>query len=500
MPESKSPTSRKRQRSEQSDWNPAPSKKQKASPPAEFWDNLSIIWLTKRALKELDRRNIATVPHPTQSPRRQRPATRALRKSRSSLLSATEYLRRCEPGALKDIKAFAKQGGPDLSSLRNHREPVCNTMSSNQSSRRNIRASSSGTKPTTNTTRTKSTGTYDRDFQQHLIDHGIYPDKYEYPDGSETVEPMEWEEINQRLAQPRPSLSPSQFSDGKFKKFARADAHVSKEKQVSESVIPIIEGKIPDSKCRSGGIPFNNLDPLTDGTLKPGNPDIFYGARPEQLDRKVRQELEGLIVPSTQHDLPIAPNFFLAVKGPDGSLAVAERQACYDGALGARGMHSLKSHGQKEPKYDNCAHTITSIYQGGQLKMYTSHPTEPSAPGEPPEYHMHQLGAYAMTNKSSTFREGAAAYRNARDWAKEQRDTAIAQANERVRAMPQSAEASVNVVSSFTSEASASGIYDDPASQTSFTSAASTEIATSDIENPRKRHSRREGRSRKRRT
>ena len=119
MPESKSPTSRKRQRSEQSDWNPAPSKKQKASPPAEFWDNLSIIWLTKRALKELDRRNIATVPHPTQSPRRQRPATRALRKSRSSLLSATEYLRRCEPGALKDIKAFAKQGGPDLSSLRN---------------------------------------------------------------------------------------------------------------------------------------------------------------------------------------------------------------------------------------------------------------------------------------------------------------------------------------------------------------------------------------------
>ncbi|KAI0187943.1 hypothetical protein F4808DRAFT_466292 [Astrocystis sublimbata] len=45
------------------------------------------------------------------------------------------------------------------------------------------------------------------------------------------------------------------------------------------------------------------------------------------------------IVPSTQPDLPVAPNFFLAAKGPDGSLAVVERQACYDGALG--GIRSL---------------------------------------------------------------------------------------------------------------------------------------------------------------
>ena len=367
---------------------------------------------------------------------------------------------------------------------------------SSQSQRRTL-ASSSGTKPTTNTTKTKSTGTYDRDFQQHLVDHGIYPARYRYPDGSVVAKPDGWEEVNRMLVQPRPSLSPSQFSDEAFENFATADAHASKEKQVSESVIPIIEGKSPDNKCRSGGIPFNNLDSLTDGTLKPGNPDIFYGARPEQLDRKIRKELNGQVVPSTQHDLPIAPNFFLAAKGPDGTLAVAERQACYDGALGARGLHSLRSYGQEEPSYDNRAHTVTSIYQGGQLKMYTSHLTEPSAPGERPEYHMHQLGAYAMTNKPSSFREGAAAYRNARDWAKVQRDMAIAQANERVKALPQSADTSINLVSSFASEASTSRTYD--TSQTSFTSTTSTEVATSDTETPKRRHSKREGRSRKRR-
>lgn len=108
--------------------------------------------------------------------------------------------------------------------------------------------------------------------------------------------PANWEEIKRRLIQPRPSLSPSKFPDEEFKKFKRADAHASKEKQVTTLVIPIIEGDIGDTKCVSGGIPFTNLDHLTDGTLVPGNLDIYYGARPEQLDRRVRDELSGYII------------------------------------------------------------------------------------------------------------------------------------------------------------------------------------------------------------
>ena len=118
---------------------------------------------------------------------------------------------------------------------------------------------------------------------------------------------------------------------------------------MTKSVLLIVEGEIRDAKCDSGGIPFTNLDYLTDGTLVPGNPNLYYGARPEQLDRQVRNELNNHIIPSTQDDLPIAPNFSLAAKGPDGSIAVAGRQACYDGALGARGTHSLQSYGEDEP-------------------------------------------------------------------------------------------------------------------------------------------------------
>ena len=322
--------------------------------------------------------------------------------------------------------------------------------------------STSRTRPSANTTNTASTGPYSRNFQQNLIDGGVYPDRYEYPDGQVPPLPANWEEINRKLAQPRPSLSPSRFSDDEFRKFNRADAHASKEKQVTTSVIPIIEGDIGDDKCVSGGIPFTNLDHLTDGTLVPSNPDIYYGARPEQLDRRVRDELSGHIIPSTQDDLPIAPNFFLAAKGPDGSLAVASRQASYDGALGARGMRSLESYGQEEPVFVNTASTISSIYHGGQLKMFTIHPSQPTSSGSRLEYSMHQLNTWGMTGNIETFRQGATYYRNGRDWAKEQRDEAIRRANERVddyRAGTLAINANFTQAYNFASEATSDGTY-----------------------------------------
>jgi hypothetical protein len=62
-------------------------------------------------------------------------------------------------------------------------------------------------------------------------------------------------------------LSPSEFGEEDYERFVQADADASKEKQVSVLVITLLEGSIEDAKCRSGGIPFTNLEPLTDGTL-----------------------------------------------------------------------------------------------------------------------------------------------------------------------------------------------------------------------------------------
>jgi hypothetical protein len=37
------------------------------------------------------------------------------------------------------------------------------------------------------------------------------------------------------------------------------------------------------------------------------------------------------------------------------------RQACYDGALGARGIHSLQSFGTSKPVYDNNAYIMVAL-------------------------------------------------------------------------------------------------------------------------------------------
>ncbi|KAI1825788.1 hypothetical protein F4861DRAFT_547179 [Xylaria intraflava] len=385
-------------------------------PPPAFWDNLSEI------SKQL---------------------------AGKSILPATQFVSRPSPAKVRQIQHFASHGGPDLSDIRGFQsEPTILQqpgMSSMQSSRVQKRGSvapserSSASSRSTRTTRnikTGSIGPHDHAFEQHLINNGIYHHGYRYPEtGVALPKPGNLEEIKQVMRRPRASLSPTRFTEKDFDKFQQADINASKESKVMSTVIPIIEGKIRDSKCVSGQIPFTNLDHLTDGTLVAGNPDQYHGARPEQLNQRLEKELSHSIAPSTQKYLPIAPNFFLAVNGMDCSLGVADRQARYDGALGARGMHSLQTYG-RTPGFDNNAYTITSTYQGGVLRMYTSHPVPPSGPNMRPKYAVTQLGVYALNNELSSFTGGAAAYRNARDWAKQKRDEAIQAANEIVTRDP----------------------------------------------------------------
>ena len=262
---------------------------------------------------------------------------------------------------------------------------------------------------------TKKSTPYDANFLQNLVDHGVYPDEHEFSDYRNPPEPDNLQEIQERMLRRRASLSPSRFPDSKFREFKRVDARAKKEAQVNSYVVPLIEGEITDGNCRSGQVRFTNLAHLTDGNLVAGNPDLFYGSPPEQLNRTVRGELSSQIMPSTQEDLPTTPNFFLAAKGPDGTHRVAQVQALYDGTLGARGMHSLQSYGKDQPTYDNKAYTISSSYSGGSLKMFSTHPSAPRAPGGPPEYYTTQLRLIGMTDSPDTFRRGAAAFRNMRD-------------------------------------------------------------------------------------
>ncbi|EXJ84238.1 hypothetical protein A1O3_04905 [Capronia epimyces CBS 606.96] len=391
-----------------------------------FWDNLPKIQLTKNARRELDRRNtqaalnsqLADLHSHQQITQTQ--STCSQSTCSQSLIPASEYLGSCRPKTLAKIKLSARNGGPYLSDLR---DPLNRAMSFKLNPSDTERDTEMDTEIAQ---RSQSCGPYDGNFVQNLEDGGVYLDAHEFP------KPANWTEIHQRLSQPRPSLSGSMFSEEEFLDFVARDESAKNEKMVKIRVIPIIEGRVKDWKCVAGENPFTNLDPLTAFTLAPGTPDTYYGARPEQLSLQVRDELSNQIIPSPEVGLPMVPNFFLQVKGPNGTPAVAIRQACYNGALGARGLHSLQSYGQDHLPSDNNAYTITNTYLDGTLKMYLTQRTQSSSPGSRPKYYMHMLGGWCMTGNLKTFREGAAYYRNGMEWAEEQRNEAIRRANERV--------------------------------------------------------------------
>ncbi|EFR02618.1 hypothetical protein MGYG_05616 [Nannizzia gypsea CBS 118893] len=446
-------SSRKRREREEEDLDrDHSSKRRKGADPVTstaYWDNLSKVWLTKDALEELDRRNKASgnvknlqyFHHHRHRHRSRRPLTRQLQarlKCRGQTL-VPDPLVNCKPEIQREIKRLSRKGGPDLSDLRNFPNPgipYYQSMGANNSRRQKRRAGDPPDDSNTSSnkiTRTTSSTAYNRNFEQKLIDYGVYPPEYREPGCPRPAKPDNWRELNERLVQPRASLSPSKFSEQEFEEFREADINAAKEKTIVRSAFPRIEGRIDDSRSVGGDYLFGNLAPLTDGTLAKAKPDHFFGAHPKKLDEEIREELNDYIIPSTQTSLPMLPNFFLETKGPDGSSAVVTKQACYHGALGARGMHRLQSYRQDKPVYDNKAYTITSTYQSSQLKLYTTHLTGPREDDGPLEYIMTPLRSFAMTDNPETFRQGATVYRNARDWAKEQRDDMIKCANERYR-------------------------------------------------------------------
>jgi hypothetical protein len=253
---------------------------------------------------------------------------------------------------------------------------------------------------------------YNCRFEQNLIDYSIYLD-------NRVQTPENCKETNKRLANPRPLLLPSKFSEAAFRAFWASDFRAKDKDDIMIDVVPVIYSIEQNNYFLARKTKFGNLDLLTDGTIVAANPDLFYSTRPEQLDRRIRDKLSSYIILSTIEDKPIAPNFYLEAKGPDRSAAVARRQACYNSAIGARGIQSLQLYWQDKPVYNNHAYTITSTYYNSILKIYTTYITLPAGSGKSPEYQIDQLGAWALTGSREQFRQGATAFRNSRDLARE---------------------------------------------------------------------------------
>ncbi|RAH47120.1 uncharacterized protein BO95DRAFT_452140 [Aspergillus brunneoviolaceus CBS 621.78] len=326
-------------------------------PPPQFWDKLTKLWLTKSALRENNRRILS------QSSSRTFFA--------ESYTFAPDFLRSCPATCLQEIRRLSRCGGPDLSDLRH--------------------------------TSIGNTTVYDPHFENHLLQNGIYMPLFRYPDGSRPPKAKNLAEIRRRMQAPRPSsaLPESTTLDQEYEDFLELNHDAADKQAVVTEVLAVLEGKHRARSQVAGGHPFRNMAPLTDGTLASAKPDLYHGARSNQLAPAIQEQLHKQIRPSSQSNRP--------AKGHHGTRRTATRQA----------------------GYDDKAYTIMSTYRAGTLRIYATHPTRSRSPDCLTDYVMTQIGHYSLIGNPTSYRQGRDAYRNSRDLAEEYRDEIIRQANKR---------------------------------------------------------------------
>ncbi|KAJ8132819.1 hypothetical protein O1611_g798 [Lasiodiplodia mahajangana] len=217
--------------------------------------------------------------------------------------------------------------------------------------------------------------------------------------------------------------------------FKRTNANTAAEDDVVVEIVPVICGTNAILSKRNPL--FTELKPITDGTASQPKPDVFDGARFDDIDKRIRtdEHIYPLIIPTKHLHLPVAPNFFLEVKSQSGDPAVLERQACYDGAHGARAMHCLQNYGREKPIYDGNAYAFSATYHPGSrtLSLYAHHITAPATSRGEPEYHLTDLPGYYLMSDRDALVAGLTAFRNLRDVAQEFRDNFIKSANAHAR-------------------------------------------------------------------
>lgn len=149
--------------------------------------------------------------------------------------------------------------------------------------------------------------------------------------------PDNLKEIRQLLSRRRPSLDANRFTEVDFDMFHMRMIEGMSKGDVTQKLIPLLEGNSHTVIANSRGNLFTNMRSMTDGLTPMPLPDFWDGVPATAVETPVKDALGNYIIPTESGDrVPIVPNFFLEVKRAGSSVAVVDRQALNDGVYGAR--------------------------------------------------------------------------------------------------------------------------------------------------------------------
>ncbi|CAK7265926.1 hypothetical protein SEPCBS57363_001837 [Sporothrix epigloea] len=266
---------------------------------------------------------------------------------------------------------------------------------------------------------------YSGSFPQLLEDHGILTD------GNLALLADVNEQLEEREI--RPSLAPSEFSDGQVEYYLEENRNAVSELDTERGFVPAIVGK-----CRlphTGNVSWNNLSSMTDDETVAPQPDLYYGFRAGEIDKSMRDDIGSLIIPSITKGAPCAPYMILENKGRYGSLEVAKYQATHAGAATARAQFAVKNYGLETPVYDNevLAEAWTYTCSPGALTRYVVYVSQPEAGSSQPTYHLTYVKTYHVAETIEQFRKGVSAFRHCRTEAHVKALARLEKAHERLR-------------------------------------------------------------------
>ncbi|EPE08409.1 hypothetical protein F503_01192 [Ophiostoma piceae UAMH 11346] len=445
---------------------PAPTEEPDNFPPA-FYDSLPTIFLTTRALRELNRRNrerqmLENAVVVTKKRKREETLqsddikASSHRPQRRSKVAAQSKL------GVSPLARFACQGGPDLSDIRGmpsieeakltlpqYPEPAVEEEQENDmpgdmrpppvppSAPSSVPSSAPMSANRTSETSSKSrrSSAYDSNFEYQLVRCLIFPPSYNYrTTGKLPPLPANWDQVYNKLSLHRRSVSPSILSESRFMDF-RIKSWTSSESTIMD-LLKDLNGTSPGIQTE-GNVLFTNIVSITDGLGVSPKPDSFDGAALSDLHPKVRDTLCKYIIPSLNQPVPVAPNFFMEVKTENGSPRVAVLQIIHNGAYGAMMMRKLQVYANNITSaaagFDNNAYCFSATFAGSNLTLYAHHLMAPDTPDDRPKTFTSVLDCYAMGGNPMKWREGIKALRNLREHAKEVRDNLITDANSRAR-------------------------------------------------------------------
>ncbi len=263
---------------------------------------------------------------------------------------------------------------------------------------------------------------FDDAFDLHLAQNRIFIDNID-------VDPKNKADIISKLDSKRPEPEESLLTAEKFKRFQERNKIALQDATVMSSVLPIITGDADITTANN--LLLGDLEPLTDGSLSKPVASCCDGLLPSQINPQIREDLGHYIMPSANSITPCLPNFFM--EGVSKDHWVAKRQGFYCGALGARGIWKMRSYIDLATAFDDNAYTVVATYhRGGSLQLFAIHLARFGS--DEIACYMTLLRTFPMIDNLESFRIGVRGLRNARDWAKEQRQTLADAANAKVRA------------------------------------------------------------------